>query len=219
MPSEIKFSPGGDRFSLVSQLTVDVWTISKAGVEKRITCSSKPTTVQWLNDERLYVGLENGNIITLTISDTEALTYQAHKQRVKSLHYENELLYSASSSGELKVWSVEESKLVEVSSCNAACRVTCVTLNRQNHLVKKEEQDSNLNDEEEKASSDDNNEDSDEAEDVTTLPKRKPGAYVTISYGDEANNENGDDEDSKPPPKKKFKKRKRNKKSKNQKVE
>ncbi|XP_075978870.1 p21-activated protein kinase-interacting protein 1-like [Anticarsia gemmatalis] len=214
LPTEIKFSPGGDRFSLVSQQTVDVWTISKAGVEKRITCTSKPTTVQWLTDERLYIGLENGNIITLTVSDTKALTYPAHKQRVKSLHYENELLYSASSAGEIKVWSVDESKLVEINSCNAACRVTCVSLNRQNHLVKKEDN-SDIEDEEEKAASEENNEESDDAEEITVPVKRKPGAFVTISYGDEVKDEN--DEDNKPPPKKKFKKRKRNKKPKSQK--
>ncbi|CAB3259715.1 unnamed protein product [Arctia plantaginis] len=212
MPTEIKFSPGGDRFSLVSQQTVDVWTISKAGLEKRITCSSKPIAVQWLTDERLYVGLENGNIITLTVTDTEALTYQAHKTRVKSLHYENELLYSASGSGELKVWSVEESNLVEISSCNAACRVTCVTLNRQNHLIKKEEQ-NDIKDEEKVVSEE--SDDLDEAEEVTATSKRKPGAFVTINYGDERNDEESDKE-FKPPPKKKCKKRKRNKKPKNQ---
>lgn len=217
LPTEIKFSPGGDRFSLVSQQTVDVWTISKAGVEKRITCNSKPTSVQWLTDERLFVGLENGNVITLTVSDTQALTYQAHKQRVKSLHYENEMLYSASSSGELKVWSVEDSKLAELCSCNAACRVTCVTLNRQSHLIKKEDKSDDEDVTEEKAASEEND-DSDQAEEETSPPKRKPGAFVTISYGDDANDNDGEkDGEIKPPPAKKFKKRKRNKKPKTQK--
>lgn len=218
LPTEIKFSPGGDRFSLVSQQTVDVWTISKAGVEKRITCNSKPTSVQWLTDERLFVGLENGNIITLTVSDTQALTYKAHKQRVKSLHYENEMLYSASSTGELKVWSVDDSKLVEICSCNAACRVTCVTLNRQSHLIKKEEDKSDQEDETEEKVTSEENDDSDEEGKVTTPPKRKPGAFVTISYGDDIKDNNDEmDGEIKPPPAKKFKKRKRNKKPKNQK--
>lgn len=214
LPTEIKFSPGGDRFSLVSQQTVDVWTISKAGVEKRITCNSKPTSVQWLTDERLFVGLENGNIITLTVSDTQALTYKAHKQRVKSLHYENEILYSASSSGELKVWSVDDSTLDELCSCNAACRVTCVTLNRQSHLIKKEEKSDEEEETEDKAASEEND-DSDEAEEVTSPPKRKPGAFVTISYGDDDKDNDEKDGEIKPPPAKKFKKRKRNKKPKN----
>lgn len=218
LPTEIKFSPGGDRFSLVSQQTIDVWTISKAGVEKRITCNSKPTSVQWLTDERLFVGLENGNVITLTVSDTEALTYKAHKQRVKSLHYENEMLYSASSTGELKVWSVEDSKLVELCSCNAACRVTCVTLNRQSHLIKKEDKSDDEEEEEtEEKVANEEHDDSDEAEEVTTPPKRKSGAFVTISYGDEVDNNDEKEGEIKPPPTKKFKKRKRNKKPKNQK--
>lgn len=207
MPTEVAFSPGGDRFSLVSQQMVDVWTISKAGVEKRIKCNSKPTTVRWITDESLIVGLENGNIITLTVSDTQALTYKAHKQRVKSLHYENDLLYSASSSGELKVWSVTDSKISEICSNNAGCRVTCVTLNRQNHLVKKEEHSGDEKDEE-KVVEEDNEDSDEETAEVVSLPqKRKPGAFVAISYGDEEKQEST-------PPAKKVKKRKRNKKQK-----
>ncbi|XP_068618559.1 p21-activated protein kinase-interacting protein 1-like [Battus philenor] len=204
MPTEIKFSPGGDRFSLLSQQTIDVWTISKAGIEKRISCNSKPTAVQWISDERIYVGLENGNIITLNISDSQAHTYQAHKQRVKCLHYENNNLYSASSSGELKTWSVEDNNLHEICKNNASCRVTCMTLNKQNHLVKKEE-----SDEESIENPVTNDGESDDSEIIDNkLPmKRKPGAFVTISYGDEKQNTS-----STTPPAKKLRKKKRNKK-------
>ncbi|KAG6451430.1 p21-activated protein kinase-interacting protein 1-like isoform X2 [Manduca sexta] len=216
MPTEIKFSPGGDRFSLVSQQTVDVWTISKAGLEKRITCNSKPTTVQWLNNERIYVGLDTGNIITVSISDTQALTYKGHKQRVKSLYYENDMLYTASSSGELKVWSVLDSKLNEICSSNAACRVTCVSLNRQNHLIKKEEKSDDEQEIEENVNKEDSNDSEEDEKEKETLPvKRKPGAFVTVSYG--AKDDEDDNDKSKrsnPPPAKKFKKRKRNKKTK-----
>ncbi|XP_028174569.1 p21-activated protein kinase-interacting protein 1-like [Ostrinia nubilalis] len=216
MPTEIKFSPGGDRFSLVHQQCVDLWTLSKAGVEKHISCSSKPTSVQWVTDDRLFVGLENGNIISLTVSDTKAVTFQAHKQRVKSLHYENNTLYSASSSGELKVWFDNESNLLEICSNNAGCRVTCVTLNEQSHLIKKEDQ----SDDEDEIKKQDNidesvksNSDS-EAESVTIKQsKRKPGAFVRISYDDETENTKSDE-----PPSKIFKKRKRNKKNKTKKI-
>ncbi|XP_053606818.1 p21-activated protein kinase-interacting protein 1-like [Plodia interpunctella] len=214
MPTEIKFSPGGDRFSLVYQQCVDVWTISKAGVEKHITCNSKPTSVQWVTDDKMFVGLENGNIILLTVSDTKAQTFQGHKQRVKCLHYENEMLYSASSAGELKIWSDADDTITEICSNNAGCRLTCVTLNRQNHLVKKEEKSDDEPDKEaEEKIAKSNSEDSDDepAEKVKLPQKRQPGAFVKISYG-------SDEEDKKEetsPPKKKFKKRKRNKKLKN----
>lgn len=212
MPTEIVFSPGGDRFSLISQQTVDVWTISKAGVDKRITCGSKPTSVQWISDEIVIVGLENGNIITLTVSDTQAQTYAAHRQRVKSLYFENNTLYSASSSGELKVWSVEDSKLNEICSNNAGCRVTCLTLNRQNHLVKKEEhsdvEENVVNEESDNANS---VESDGEVEEASPPLKRKPGAFVTISYNSD------EDKDITPPVMKKPKRKKRNKKQKNKK--
>lgn len=211
MPTEIKFAPGGDRFSLVSQQSVDVWTISKAGIEKRLNCSSKPASVQWISDDRLFVGLDNGKIISLTVSETHAHTYSAHKQRVKALYFQNDILYSASSSGEVKLWSMnDEETLREICSANAGCRVTCVALNRQSHVVKKEEREAEIDQvpvqNEEKADSDSNG----EAEEIKLPVKRKPGAFVSVSYG----NDNKKDEDNKPP-NKKIKRKKRNKKTKN----
>ncbi|KAJ0178398.1 hypothetical protein K1T71_006221 [Dendrolimus kikuchii] len=214
MATDIKFSPSGDRFSLVSQQTVDVWTISKAGLEKRITCNSKPTCVQWVSDDKMFVGLENGNIINFSMSDTQANTFQAHKERVKCLHYENDVLYSASSVGEIKLWSTIN-KLNVICSCNASCRITCMTLNRQNHLVKKEEQ---SDEENEKTDNDIGNSDiehnSDDAnnEPTSPLPKRKSGAFVTVSYGGDDND--GNDKYLIEPPAKKTKKRKRSKRAK-----
>ncbi|CAG9793770.1 unnamed protein product [Diatraea saccharalis] len=204
MPTEIKFAPGGDRFSLVYQQCVDVWTISKAGVEKHITCNSKPTTVQWITDERLYVGLENGNIITLTVSDTTAMTYQAHQQRVKCLYYEKNKLYSASSSGELKVWMVSDSKLKEICSSSAGCRITCVALNKQSYLLKMEAESVGK---EEQETIESEIESDNEKRSLETK-KRKPGAFVTIAYDGESE----DDKEKDLLPAKKFKKRKRNKK-------
>ena len=213
LPTEIKFSPGGDRFSLISLQNVDVWTISKAGLEKRLTCNSKPTTAQWTEDDTLFVGLENGNIVRFTVSETKAQTYPAHKQRVKCVHYENSTLYSASSTGELKAWSVDESSLQEICSANASCRVTCVTLNRQNHLVKKEESDED-NEAEEDESKNGNSDISDSEQKVTkSSNKRKAGAFVTISYD---NNEKVEDENETSPAKKVKKKRRNKKKNKNQ---
>ncbi|XP_032520765.2 p21-activated protein kinase-interacting protein 1-like [Danaus plexippus] len=204
LPTEIKFSPSGDRFSLISLQNVDVWTISKAGLEKRLTCNSKPSTTQWTNDDELFVGLENGNIIKFTISKTKAQTYQAYKQRVKCMHYENSNLYSASSNGVLKAWHVDDDNLQEICSTNISCRVTCIALNRQRHLIKKEENGeddgkaSGLSDNEDKSN------ESDDSEIVERPPaKRQPGAFVKISY-DENNIES--------PPAKKTKRKKKNKK-------
>ncbi|CAK1556132.1 unnamed protein product [Leptosia nina] len=207
MPTEVKFSPGGDRFSLISQQTVDVWKISEAGLEKRITCNSKPTTVQWSSDEQIFVGLENGNILTLGVSDTQARTYPAHKQRVKCVFFENDMLYTSSSSGELKVWSINENKLKEVSSINAACRVTCVTLNRQSHLIKKEDIDDEKETEAHESHEEDESSHNDQSDEEKSPTKRKIGAFVTISYGDDAESKNEIE-----PPAKKTKKRRRNKK-------
>lgn len=210
LPTEIKFSPDGTRFSLVSQQAVDIWTLEKAGLEKRISFKSRPATVQWIDDKRILVGLDNGNIVSLTISNADkAVTYQGHKQRVKCIYYENSMMYSASSSGEIKVWFVSNSKLSEICSVNAACRVTCMALNRQNHLIKKEEASDNEqeNTEANEEQLSENSNDDEEIRPPEQKRKRMPGAYVTISYDDNENNK-----ELNPQPPKKVKKRKRNKK-------
>lgn len=208
MPTEIKFSPGGDRFSLLSLQNIDVWTISKAGLEKRLTCNSKPSTVQWTDNDRLFVGLDNGNIIKFTVSETQATTIQAHKQRVKCMHFENNTLYTASSTGQVKAWSMDKNNMLkEICSTNASCRVTCIALNRQSHLIKKEEQSDVENDEQNGSDKNESDVSDTDTKALKSSLKRKPGAFVTISYDD-----NKDDKDNEAPPAKKTKRRKRNKK-------
>lgn len=208
MPTEIKFSPGGDRFSLLSLQNIDVWTISKAGLEKRLTCNSKPSTVQWTDNDRLFVGLDNGNIIKFTVSETQATTIQAHKQRVKCMHFENNTLYTASSTGQVKAWSMDENNMLkEICSTNASCRVTCIALNRQSHLIKKEEQSDVENDEQNGSDKNESDVSDTDTKALKLSLKRKPGAFVTIIYDD-----NKDDEDNEAPPAKKTKRRKKNKK-------
>ncbi|KAL4715882.1 hypothetical protein ACJJTC_014614 [Scirpophaga incertulas] len=216
LPTELKFAPTGDRFSIVYQQCVDVWTISKAGIEKHMTCNSKPTSVQWVTDDRLYVGLENGNIIGLSVCDSIAVTYRAHKHRVKCVLYENNILYSTSSSGEVKVWTEIDTKLTEICSSNAGCRITCVAMNKQNHLIKKEDKSDDEEEEVLEEPSDisiENNEESDDNK-TSQIKKRKLGAYVSVSYDREGANDDG----SQPKTKKKHKKRKRSKKSNENKV-
>lgn len=208
MATDIKFSPGGDRFSLLSQQTVDIWTISKAGLEKRITCNSKPTCVQWLSDDRIIIGLEIGNILNFSMSDTQAQTFKAHQQRVKDVYFDNNVLYSASSVGEIKVWSATDNMLNLLSSCNASCRITCMFLNKQNNWIKKEELDDGNTSVNNDVNELEHNSDESDVDTKEPAPKRKPTAFVAVTYSD-------DDEDNKvltPPPTKKSKKRKRNKK-------
>lgn len=206
MASELVFAPEADRFAMISQQTVDVWTLSKAGIEKRITCNSKPTVVQWMSNEKMFVGLENGNILVLNVTDTQAVTCNAHKQRVKCIHYSDNKLFTASSSGEIKYWSVKDEKLItEKSTVSAGCRITCMALSQQGSLIK-------TNDTDEDEQNDTDNEHlniSKTSSDVSNEEDQKPsavkagiGSFVSVSFDD-----NGNDE----PPKKKIKK-KRNKK-------
>lgn len=130
LASELKFSPEADRFSFCHQHTVDVWSLSKAGLEKRLKLECKPSSLQWIDDKRVVVGFENGNIVNMNLADDKAVTYGAHKDRVKCLHYDDGTLYSASSTGEIKVWALTEVSVTVQNVAAADCRITCMTLNK-----------------------------------------------------------------------------------------
>lgn len=42
---------------------VEVWSIEKAGVIKTIPCEAKPTSLCWLDENNLLIGLNDGKLI------------------------------------------------------------------------------------------------------------------------------------------------------------
>lgn len=84
----------------------------------------------WISEDLTAVGLENGKILLFDLNTENKYEFEAHSQRVKSIAYENSFLYSASSSGEIKIWKFDEDdKTLEEKKClNVGCRITCLTL-------------------------------------------------------------------------------------------
>lgn len=126
----VEFSPDGQNFLLSGAKSVEIWNIERAGVTREIQCDAKPTSVCWLNDNNLLVGLNSGKLLWCDLEQDEQLTLEMYECRVKGLHYRDGFLASISSGGDVTVWklTIDEQDITELCAINIGCRPTCVTV-------------------------------------------------------------------------------------------
>lgn len=126
----VEFSPDGQNFLLSGAKSVEIWNIERAGVTREIQCDAKPTSVCWLDDANLLVGLNNGKLLWCNLEKDEQLTFEMYESRVKGLHYRDGFLASISSNGDVTIWklTIDEPDVTELCSINIGCRPTCVTV-------------------------------------------------------------------------------------------
>lgn len=58
----VEFCPSGENFVLTGTKSVEIWSVQKAGIIKTIACEAKPTSVCWINDDNLLIGLNDGKL-------------------------------------------------------------------------------------------------------------------------------------------------------------
>ncbi|KAH8306610.1 hypothetical protein KR018_011541, partial [Drosophila ironensis] len=132
-PECLSWSPNGEYFTLSGPVLVEVWDIKGANVVRRAKTPGKPICVAWLSEQDCLVGLDSGRLAWISLKDAQEAAPKAlpgHAARVKDLAYLKGTLVTASSSGEIKVWScnLEKRKLVEIACTNIDCRPTCLGL-------------------------------------------------------------------------------------------
>lgn len=126
----VEFSPDGQNFILSGAKSVEVWNIERAGVTREIQCDAKPTSVCWLDDANLLIGLNSGKLLWCNLEKDEQLTFEMYESRVKGLQYRDGFLASISSDGDVTVWqlTIDEQDITELCAINIGCRPTCVTV-------------------------------------------------------------------------------------------
>lgn len=144
--TDVIFSPDCVRFALSGGRATELWSIDPAGQVGIIDHGSKKVACcTWLDDDTLLAGLDNGTVSRISIDSSNKAsvisTHKAHDSRVKCLStvriddgtYQ---IVSASSSGEIKVWSDDfDSCLSRVA---ADCRLTCLAVANISSYVKTE---------------------------------------------------------------------------------
>lgn len=126
----VEFSTDGQNFLLSGAKAVEIWSIERAMITREIECDSKPSSVCWLDAENLLIGLANGKLMWCNLEKDESLTFEMYDSRVKALQYRNGFLASASSDGDVTVWSVDisENDITELCAANIGCRPICLTI-------------------------------------------------------------------------------------------
>lgn len=125
----IGWSPSGDKYLLAVNQKIDVYVVETAGVHSELTFDSKVICVNFLEDNLIAVGFENGQIKFCDLrTSRETLEMAAHDIRVKCIANMSDLLVSASSSGEIKLWKYSKYSLDMLQRVNCGARITCLAL-------------------------------------------------------------------------------------------
>ena len=137
--SVLKWSPTGNGYLIGANNKMDVYSIETAGVEEEMKFDTKISCAEYLNDEFIAIGLSDGKICIYDLSSSTKIEIQAHNSRVKCFAKDEDVLASASSSGEIKLWTFEDNKLTLISEANCSARITCITLTKNLIMKKKDE--------------------------------------------------------------------------------
>lgn len=127
----VVWSISGEYFLIAGKDMVEVWSTEKAEVISTKKCEAEPTSICWLTDTDILVGMENGKLLFFNWEDEneEATMCEIYDNRVKAMKYENGFLTTASSSGELNLWKVIIGDKVEIEmicGIDVGCRLICL---------------------------------------------------------------------------------------------
>ncbi|XP_024872846.1 p21-activated protein kinase-interacting protein 1-like [Temnothorax curvispinosus] len=136
----IKWSPSGEKYLLAVNGNIYIYSVESAGIDRELTFDSKVICVEFLKDDLIAVGFENGDIKFCDLKTSlHTMNTKAHSMRVKCIAHMNDLLVSASSSGEIKLWRYNKHSLDMLQTVNCGARITCLSLaHTYKDLVRKE---------------------------------------------------------------------------------
>ncbi|CAL1680060.1 unnamed protein product [Lasius platythorax] len=137
----IKWSPSGKKYLLAINVNIYVYSVETASIDKELTFDSKVICVEFLKDTLIAIGFENGEIKFCDLrTSVHTMNTKAHSMRVKCIAHMNDLLVSASSSGEIKLWKYNKHSLDMLQTVNCGARITCLSLAQTyKDLVQQEE--------------------------------------------------------------------------------
>ncbi|CAG9770642.1 unnamed protein product [Ceutorhynchus assimilis] len=133
---KIQFAPDDTKFLIFGGKFTEIWSIEVGGVLDVIEHDEKVTCCVWLDNETLFVGYEDGNLGTINLESKKKKIKLGHDGRVKAVQVFEGFIVTASSTGELKVWS---RKLKEICKISTGCRITCLIITKWAGKIEKEE--------------------------------------------------------------------------------
>ncbi|XP_034249634.1 p21-activated protein kinase-interacting protein 1-like [Thrips palmi] len=144
---DVQWSPSGSCYAVFMATHAEVYSVATAGVTHTITCSSRVTSMTFLEDDILLVGEESGeaSIHKLMPSTSagqegdlkEIARFQAHEKRVKSARNFGPVVDGARSatqfvtaggSGRICLWELEDSEVSKLCEVGTGCRITSMAV-------------------------------------------------------------------------------------------
>lgn len=129
----VAWSTTGEYFAITGKDTVEVWSTDKAEVVATKKCDARPSSLCWISDSDLLVGMDNGKLLFFNWEDEteEATLCDIYETRIKAMKYLDGFLATASSSGELNLWKVTVDEKVEmemICGIDVGCRLICLDI-------------------------------------------------------------------------------------------
>lgn len=125
----LKWNPNGKKYLLAVNQRLDIYSVELAGIDDEVEFDSKIVCVEFLRDDLIAVGLENGHIKFYDLEKSaHTIDTLAHDIRVKCMVHKDDLLVTGSSSGEIKLWRFTKHEIDMLQSVNCGARITCLAL-------------------------------------------------------------------------------------------
>ncbi|XP_030760853.1 p21-activated protein kinase-interacting protein 1-like [Sitophilus oryzae] len=142
---KIIFGPDDVKFILYGGKITQIWSIETGGILEELKHEERVTSCVWMDSNTVFIGYEDGKISVWDLeSKTQKISQQGHNGRVKAAQYFEGFITTASSTGQIKVWT---RKLREIACVNTDCRITCLSIAQWSGIVKKEEEETHNIDE------------------------------------------------------------------------
>ncbi|KAJ6644221.1 p21-activated protein kinase-interacting protein 1-like, partial [Pseudolycoriella hygida] len=128
----IELCPNGNTFAISGQKTVSLFSFTRTEPYDDLTLNSKVTSLCWLDDENLLVGMEDGSIEWANINaSTHVNLPNIHTRRIKGMHFLKGFLGTICSTGCVSLWeaTIATKQLTLVCSVSDdSVRPTCIRL-------------------------------------------------------------------------------------------
>jgi len=115
----VAWSPNGDSYAIACGTSVAIYSISESKETCRICCSNAVLSMDFISEDVILLGGELKETMIYDIKQKNTLqTFSAHENRVKSLKsvqhpcdVNSLILFSVSSDGKLKAWSLNRTDI------------------------------------------------------------------------------------------------------------
>lgn len=125
----LKWSPNGEKYLIASNKKIDIYSVETAGIDEEIELEAKVICVEFLKDNLIAIGFDDGKISFYDLEESsKTLEIMAHNARLKCMQHFDDILVTASSSGEIKLWQFTKDSLSLLNQITCNSRILCLTL-------------------------------------------------------------------------------------------